>query len=72
MSEVKKIARYLFNFYPEIYKGKKSQKGRITGNRLSIFLLCNTLKYDFISFTYTIKFIRGDWVTNQQQKERKP
>lgn len=45
MFKVNKIARKVFWLYRETHKGKKGHKGRIIGNRLSIWLALKTLKF---------------------------
>jgi hypothetical protein len=36
----------------EMFSGSKGHKGRTTGYRLSIFLLCNALKYSLKAFAF--------------------
>jgi len=70
-------------FHSEIFKGYKGHEGRTSGYRMSIFLLCDTLRYSDADLKfaglptnyYLLNEVHerkpGNWFTSEREKTLK-
>jgi hypothetical protein len=77
---VNQIARQINWIHSEIFKGYKGHEGRASGYRMSIFLLCDTLRYSdadpkFVGLPsnyYLLNEVHerksGNWFTSEREK----